>query len=705
MCSGARNGGFSRSRLPPGSPHTGSAASLSAQRTVRLPESWSRHVRFRVASATRSQLRTPWPASTRSWPTSPPVLARASSELPSGGTGLAAAISVGTVNQNIVEVVRPRGQPATSRNFARMPSRTRLSSISRLLMFARRHNSAVRSSASSNRARTQFPRPGKCCEGNAERASKLPETESVDEFRACREAVAAPSLVTQRQSIISDLAGASVQAQPSVRMSAVAGPGTKTQPKPILYAGVAAIATALAVGQILSSCACDAGTDLSRLFTRAMETSVQRLRWRSPRPRPQAVWWVGPASAEGTVLPAQRPEIWADGRGAALSRRRIHRCRAATRSWFRSGRGGAVRRTTARLRWNEGLAPRPSARAGRGVAIATGPRPDRLSSTGWAVVPALLLLAVPFWEGTAHSRIPRRVRPDDRRRLACRAGRFAAGWAPRRRVVSRRIGDNPGRPRDVGVPHGPSLQCLLERRKRTSSGRIYFFAFGKENRPTGSLYDPISLGNILALACPLALVLAATARTATARLLALVAVLLIGIGLTLSLSRMSWIGAVAGAAVAIVLLPSRHRWRAAVTDSRARSRGCCFSRLASRTAASTSASRRSSIRRAESVRTAQGDRQRVELWRAGLATPRRTRSPASVSEISFRSLLIGSAAWRASRAMLSRRTFRCSARRGLLVALALLLLLGGLGRDLARGLRRERALYAGLAGALRCRCS
>jgi len=53
-------------------------------------------------------------------------------------------------------------------------------------------------------------------------------------------------LVTQRQAIISDLAGASVQAQPSVRASAAAGRGTEEKPRRFLSAAVAAIERALA---------------------------------------------------------------------------------------------------------------------------------------------------------------------------------------------------------------------------------------------------------------------------------------------------------------------------------------------------------------------------------------------------------------------------------------------------------------------------
>ncbi len=196
----------------------------------------------------------------------------------------------------------------------------------------------------------------------------------------------------------------------------------------------------------------------------------------------------------------------------------------------------------------------PLLAAGVAIAVATGPRPRRLSSAGWAVGPALLLLAVPFFEGTAHSRY-----------LVVIGAMILVAW------LVARTASLPGGLEVVAwslVASGTIQSILAIWEFRTGHllnlysssggdvfGSAYFFAFGAQNRPTGSLYDPISLGNVLALTCPIALVLSASARTAAARLLALAGLLLIGVALTLSLSRMSWIAAVAGLAVAIVLPP------------------------------------------------------------------------------------------------------------------------------------------------------
>ncbi|HXN58930.1 MAG TPA: O-antigen ligase family protein [Acidimicrobiales bacterium] len=81
----------------------------------------------------------------------------------------------------------------------------------------------------------------------------------------------------------------------------------------------------------------------------------------------------------------------------------------------------------------------------------------------------------------------------------------------------------------------------------TYSTQDYFFTFGTNIRTTGTFFDPISLGNVLAMALPLALLvlLRRDSRTAYRWFAGAMALLVIG-GLTVSLSRASWIGACAG---------------------------------------------------------------------------------------------------------------------------------------------------------------
>jgi O-antigen ligase len=330
------------------------------------------------------------------------------------------------------------------------------------------------------------------------------------------------------------------------------------------------------------------------------------------------------------------------------------------------------------------------------LAIATGPRPQRLSSTGWVVVPALVLLTVPFWEGSAHSRY-----------LVLFGAMIVVGW------LAARAASLPGGLRVVAWSLVASatiqgviaiwefrtghLLNLYSTAGNNVFGSSYFFSYGTANRPTGSLYDPISLGNILALAIPVAMVLAATARTTTARLIALSAALVIGIGLTLSLSRMSWIGAAAGVVVTILFLPSPHRWRAALA-ALALAAAAVF--LAVGFAHGSLGERFSSIFHPTSrtVRTAQGDQQRVELWRAGLTTAE-AHPIHGVGLGNLLPLLAHRVGGLGPQSHAQSTYIQILGEAGIAGGLALLLLLSGLGRDLLRGLRRERSLYAGLAGA------
>jgi O-antigen ligase len=96
-------------------------------------------------------------------------------------------------------------------------------------------------------------------------------------------------------------------------------------------------------------------------------------------------------------------------------------------------------------------------------------------------------------------------------------------------------------------------------------GKQYFYAFENANRPIRSLYDPISLGNVLAIAGPL-LVVAGLRTRGALRWAVGGAAVLIALALALSLSRMSWIGFVVGIALSIVLLPRRQRRQAAMVS-------------------------------------------------------------------------------------------------------------------------------------------
>ena len=92
-------------------------------------------------------------------------------------------------------------------------------------------------------------------------------------------------------------------------------------------------------------------------------------------------------------------------------------------------------------------------------------------------------------------------------------------------------------------------------------GRDYFYQFEDVFRPSGSLYDPISLGNLLAIALPAAMALSLRARSLGPRLVWAASGVWILLALVLTLSRMSWIAGTLGVLV-VVALQERGRLRA-----------------------------------------------------------------------------------------------------------------------------------------------
>ena len=183
---------------------------------------------------------------------SPPVLALASQRLPGGGHGLGAATSAGTVgDQNLVRVTTLADSPDLARIRANAVASAFVVHITAVnARDAADLRAAVERELRSNK-RTIFSVKLAVAVATRKAFASSPSRSAVaNSVLAAKQALLA-TLVTQRQSIISDLAQSSVEAQPSVRMAAPAGRGAQIQPKPVLYAGVAAMASALAAGQIL----------------------------------------------------------------------------------------------------------------------------------------------------------------------------------------------------------------------------------------------------------------------------------------------------------------------------------------------------------------------------------------------------------------------------------------------------------------------
>ena len=226
----------------------------------------------------------------------------------------------------------------------------------------------------------------------------------------------------------------------------------------------------------------------------------------------------------------------------------------------------------------------------------------------------------------------------------------------------------------------------------------YFFNFGREFRPSGTLPDPDTLGNMLALACPLALMLTMSASSRLARLTWSACALLITIALTLTFSRASWIGAAAGVIIVMIALPTSLRLRAAVG---------ILALLAATVVIGLSLGgsdlreRFASIQNptARIYRTAQGDEDREQIWSAAL-------------EIASAHPIVGTGLGRLEEHLSEHLAeapeglhaqsvyFQFLAESGALGLLALLLLVGHAATGIAAGIRRERVMMAGVAGAM-----
>jgi O-antigen/teichoic acid export membrane protein/O-antigen ligase len=226
--------------------------------------------------------------------------------------------------------------------------------------------------------------------------------------------------------------------------------------------------------------------------------------------------------------------------------------------------------------------------------------------------------------------------------------------------------------------------------------RNYFFSFGKDFRPAGTLPDPDSLGNMLALACPLALVLAVEASSLLLRLAWAGCALVITVALTITFARMSWIGGAVGILLVLLLLPGRQRSAAAAGVATL----LVVTVVIGLSVGGTSLRERfASIANPTSRvnRTAQGDQEREQIWSSSLATA----SAHPVVGVGLGRLQEHlSEHLGASREGLHAQSvyFQFYAEAGVAGLLALALLLGHAATGVLAGMRRERLLVAGIAG-------
>jgi len=229
------------------------------------------------------------------------------------------------------------------------------------------------------------------------------------------------------------------------------------------------------------------------------------------------------------------------------------------------------------------------------------------------------------------------------------------------------------------------------------SAHSYFYDYGSAARTTGTFFDPISLGNVLAMALPLAMLLALRrdSRTGHRWFAGLSALLIVG-GLAVSLSRASWMGAIAGV-LCISLFSQGDQRRRAIACSAVFIVGVLL--VVSAWYGPAISSRFASILHptASTVRTASGDKTRQVDWNFALKTfEENPILGVGIGNLAaqYQELVSGSGAGTHA----SDVYLQYLAEGGIFGGAALLLLAGAVWVDLFRA-RRTDWLYPGLAGA------
>lgn len=224
----------------------------------------------------------------------------------------------------------------------------------------------------------------------------------------------------------------------------------------------------------------------------------------------------------------------------------------------------------------------------------------------------------------------------------------------------------------------------------------YFFTYESAFRPAAAMPDPISLGNLLALALPLTLCLVLSARRRAEAIALSLSGMLIALCLAFTLSRMSWIAAAVGLVVALICLPPRKAITGALGLVAA---GTASVVLAVTIGGQAMRDRFTSILNptGHHVATQEGDLDRRRIWHVAVDTLTRHR----ISGVGFGNIsevLIGRVDGASIATHAHSVYLNVLAEGGLLAGAALLLLLMAACIDLRRGLSRDRLLYAGLAG-------
>jgi hypothetical protein len=235
---------------------------------------------------------------------------------------------------------------------------------------------------------------------------------------------------------------------------------------------------------------------------------------------------------------------------------------------------------------------------------------------------------------------------------------------------------------------------------QTFNNSGYFFGYlGGTTRPPGAFYDPISLGNVLAIAVVLGaglMLYYGMRRRWWHCAAATAAVAICIVGLEMTLSRMSWIGAAVGLVVAAALLPAQQR-RAVLSG--------LVVVLASAALLGLFAGHSPVIQRLGSILhplsesgTGQGDLIRVQEWHRALATVA-AHPLAGIGFDRIQDVFAATFPPAGGQGNAQSTYLQIAAEGGALGILGLIAVLLALPRDLARLLARERLWGAVLCGA------
>jgi O-antigen ligase len=349
---------------------------------------------------------------------------------------------------------------------------------------------------------------------------------------------------------------------------------------------------------------------------------------------------------------------------------------------------------------------------GFGLTAAQGILPGRRPALRWAALLAIPLLAVPFVDGG-----------DSHVFESTLLLSLLIAW-----LVSQVASDPHGlRVILVAVVIQAVVQAAIAiYESRTGHALNFYASAGTSNYDTNGVYkfdniieasgtlgDPISLGNAIAISVPVVVIVSVIADRPWKRWLGVAALAIVVVGLGLSFDRTAWIGAVVGALVSVTLLPRALRRRvmpwtlaglAAVAAAVIVFAGASVVTRFDSIFAPTSTQGKS----AQQVGDAEGEQTRLQLWSAAidhgfLAHPVAGVGIGQVGQLERRFTGNAGPGVKADTAQYQNAAstyLQLIAEAGLLAVVLLAIVFGGSYADLRAGYGAHPVIVSGLAGAL-----